>query len=96
MINSIMGSIAILLIAKYIDRNRMLEFFSKESLPFYAFQNKLVIPAGNKIAHSLLNIAGVNRVNWLVTLIFSVIGLSIVSVVIEKKVPWLVRMKEES
>jgi hypothetical protein len=88
-----MGSIAILQIAKCIGRNRLFEFFSKESLPFYAFQNKLVIPVGNKISCSILTALGLGKISWVVTLIFSLIGLSIVSMIIDKKVPWLVGKK---
>lgn len=88
-----MGSIAILLIAKYIGRNRLFEFFSKESLPFYAFQNKLVIPAGNKISCSILTMVGVGEISWVVTLILSLISLSIVSMIIDKKAPWLIGKK---
>lgn len=90
---SLLGSTGILLSAKIVGRNRFIEFFSANSLAFYAFQNKLVIPIFDKAVNLVDRMVLNNRLmkfEWIFTCIGSIVVLSIVSVIINRVAHWMV------
>lgn len=90
---SLLGSTGILLIAKIIGRNRWIEFFSANSLAFYAFQNKLVIPIFDKAVNLVDRIVMNNHMmkfEWIFVCMGSIVLLSIISVIINRAAPWMV------
>lgn len=92
-INSLIGSFAILLISKIIIRNRMLEFFSANSMTFYAFQNKLVIPVFDKVVNAVDAIILNNsliKFEWIFVCVGSIVTLSVISIIINRIAPWMV------
>ncbi len=93
LINSLIGSCAIILISKIITRNRWIEFLSANSLAFYAFQNKLVIPAFDKavkLADRMILNNCLMEFEWVFACIGSITVLSIISIIINKVTPWMV------
>lgn len=91
-LNSIIGCMGILMISKLIQRNRVLEFFSANSLVFYAFQNKIFIPIFNKGISYVNRVVFSNKfvaVEWIIVSIGTMIALSCVSCIINRIIPWI-------
>lgn len=92
-LNSIIGCMGILMISKLIQRNRLLEFFSANSLAFYAFQNKIFIPIFDKGISYVNRVVFSNKfatVEWIIVSIGTMIALSSVSCIINRLFPWAV------
>lgn len=96
--NSLLGSIAIILISSSISRNKFLEFCSSNSLAFYAFQNRLVIPIFDKGIRVIdIKLFGNNYdwIEWIIVFICTVIVLSVISIIINRFIPWAVGKKRD-
>lgn len=95
---SILGSIAIILISKEIERNRIIEFLSANTLAFYAFQNKIVIPICEKVVHFIDKFLDVNLfyyVEWVFSAVLTIIILAIISIFINRYIPCAVGKKKD-
>ena len=89
-INAFIGSIFILSIARRINRNRFLEQCSAYSLPFYAFQNQLVIPVVARFSTKIVDVLGINIsfIRFGIDFVLSIVLLYIICALLDRKVPW--------
>lgn len=91
LINAIIGTLLILALSKKIKRSKLLEKLSAYSLPFYAFQNKLVIPIVAGGVGRLLGLVGlrIEMIEFVITFLITSICLYFISMIIERKFPWI-------
>ena len=92
-LTSLSGSIAIIYISKGIKRNRIVEFLSANTLTFYAFQNKIVIPICENAVRFIDKMFISNLLyymEWVISAVLTILILSMISIVINKFAPYIV------
>lgn len=97
-LTSILGSLAIVLISRGIEKNNIIEFLSANTLVFYAFQNKIVIPICEKVVHFIdkfLVGSLFYYIEWVLSSILTILVLSIISMFINRYAPCIVGKRKE-
>ncbi len=89
------GIVFSLLLSNLINTNTMLEYIGKNSLVFYAFQNSISLPISTYLVSKLLNILNINCdiVYFGLTILLTLIILTIISIIINKKFPFIIAKK---
>ena len=92
-ITSMIGSVSVFMLAKLLNRNHFFEFLSMNSLIFYAFQNRIVIPICERVI-TVLDVKlfknSLCGYEWMICAVIVVVILSIIAFPINKYIPWAV------